>query len=388
MLVHHSNIDYNIAASEAAAKARIIMEELIHRGATNAAHTITEALNMKILDRVQYCEDMTFSAINPRPDDKPRIYSMGVHLANPFEGYRVHDHALIQAIQRSGLPNANKTLQLMRSHGDVGNDLLEYNLNTLYKQSDKLNLIRTVDGEARGILSNRYRRMDSSRIIEKFTEACQEVGALPMDGRMEDTRVTLDAVLPHVFEPVDYEVMIFGFRFQTSDFGNGALNMNLWTKRLWCTNHATLDEILRQIHLGRRLDETINFSERTMNLDTELTASKLYDTVKHVLSPQRINIYLDGIKEAHETKMSATQIGAYLEKRFQKLERDEIIAKFNSADVEMLPAGQTRWRLSNAISWCANAVTDMDTKMKYEEAAGDLIPRKAKFAKTIIEPVQ
>jgi hypothetical protein len=392
MLVHHSNRDYNEAASEAAKEAKIKMQERIHRGAMNATDTITKAMNMKIKDRVQYCEDMRFEHFLEKcePDAFPRTFktSMGLHIANPFESYKVHDHALIQAIQRSGLPNANKMLDLMRSHGDVGNELLEYNLNTLYKQSEKLNLIRTVDGEARGILSNRYRRMDSSRIIERFTDACKEIGAVPMNGKFEDTRVNLDAALPVVFEPVPHEVMIFGFSFQTSDFGNGALNCNLWTERLWCTNKARLDQILKQIHLGRRLDETINFSQKTIDLDTDLTAEKLYDTVVHCLNPTRVNIYLDGIKEANEAKMTSGQIDAYLLKRFQKLEKEEIIAKFNSADVEMLPPGQTRWRLSNAISWCANAIDDVDTKTRYEDAAGDLIPRKSRPVATVIEPIQ
>jgi len=158
--------------------------------------------------------------------------------------------------------------------------------------------------------------------------------------------------------------------------------MNMWMKRLWCTNHAILDELMRQIHLGARMDQTINLSQITTNLHTEATASQLYDTVINMLSPDRVNLYLEGIKALDQEKLSPTQIKTFLEKKFAKQEREKIIEQFNSADIEMMPVGQTKWRLSNAISWVANEIDNMDRKLYYQQIAGDMVDRPK------IEPVE
>lgn len=378
-LSHHGLGSYQEAASDAANKAKIKLEEIIHRGSNSAMSVIDSVSRTLIKDRLSKSDDLRFRPIGA---DSTEVYLDGLG-----ESYNLHNHALIQSIQRSGLPNANKILSLMRSHGEVGNELLCENLSTLFLRSDKTNLIRTVESQCRGLLSDRFRRIDSRPLLEKFVEACKLIGARPIEGFVEDTRVTLRAVIPIVFEPIDYEVMIFGFQWQTSDYGHGAHNVSLWTKRLVCTNHMILDEVLRQIHLGKRLDDSINFSQATVNLDTEASASKLYDTIVHVLSPQRVNLYLEGIKLASETKMSKVEVDSFLKKRFLKDDQERIINEFNSAEIEMIPAGQNRWRLSNAISWIANDETIIDRKLQFQTAAGELIPHN-KITPVIIEPIQ
>jgi hypothetical protein len=380
MLTHHSASDYKEAASAAAKKAKVKMEEIIHAGGKSAEAVIESVSNMIIKDRLSESKKVEFVPVGAD--------SMDVYLKGLKETYNLHPFALTQSMLRAGIPNVNKFQQLMFMHGEVGNKLLAHNLNTLFKQSPKINLVRTVESEIRGVLSDRFRRMDARPLLEKFVEGCQLIGARPIEGFVEDTRVVLRAVLPVVFEPVPDEVMIFGYEWRTSDFGHGAHCLNLWTKRLWCTNHAILDEIMRQIHLGKKLDDTVNFSQHTVNLNTQATASQLYDTVVSMLSPARVNFYLEGIRELASTKITPTQVKTFLETKFSKNEREKIIEQFNTADIEMMPAGATKWRLSNAISWVANEIDDMDRKLYYQQKAGDMIPRYEKVEAVVVEPIQ
>lgn len=379
MLVHHSKQGYKEAASEAAKRARITMEELIHSGVKSAQAVIDSVSSMIIKDRLVETNSIEFIPVGAD--------SIEVYLSALNEKYSLHSHALTQSLLRAGIPNVNKFQELMYMHGEVGNNLLAYNLNKLFGESLKTNLVRTVEGEIRGILSDRFRRMDARPLLEKFVEGCDVIGARPIEGFVEDTRVVLRAVLPVVFEPVENEVMIFGYEWRTSDFGHGAHSMTMWMKRLWCTNHAILDEILRQIHLGKKLDESVNLSETTVNLNTQATASALYDTVVHSLSPHRIELYLEGIKLMNEEKVSASAVKGFLEKKFAKTERERIIEQFNSADIEMMPAGQTKWRLSNAISWIANEVDNIDKKLYYQEVAGNMLPKLEPVEIMKIEPI-
>lgn len=379
MLVHHSLSDYNEAASDAAKLAKVKMEEVIHNGGKSAESVIEHVSSMIIKDRLSESKNISFEPVGAD--------SMDVYLTGLKEKYSLHPFALTQAMIRAGLPNVNKFQELMFMHGQVGNELLAHNLNTLFSQSQKANLVRVVDQEIRGLLSDRFRRMDARPLLEKFCEGCKVIGARPIEGFVEDTRVVLRAVLPVVFEPVPNEVMIFGYEWRTSDFGHGAHCMNLWMKRLWCTNHAILDEALRQIHLGKKLDDSVNFSQNTVNLNTQATASQLYDTVIHMLTPERVNIYLDGIRELAEEKVTPATVKNFLEKKFAKLERERIIEQFNSADIEMMPVGQTKWRLSNAISWIANEKDDMDRKLYYQQVAGDMLKRP-ELASVVIKPIE
>lgn len=379
MLTHHSPKDYKEAASEAAKLAKVRLEEIIHANGKSAMNVIESVSNMVIKDRLTESNKIEFYPVGA---DSMEVYLKGLN-----EKYDLHQFALTQSMLRAGIPNVKKFQELMFSHGQVGNDLLAYNLNTLFGESDKTNLIRVVKKEVRGVLSDRFRRMDARPLLEKFVEGCKVIGARPIEGFVEDTRVVLRAVLPVVFEPIPNEVMIFGYEWRTSDFGHGAHCMNLWMKRLWCTNHAILDEALKQIHLGKRLDESINFSQHTVDLNTEAAASSLFDTVVALLNPARIDFYLEGIKELNVQKVTPTAIKTILEKKFAKAERERIIEKFNSADIEMMPAGSTKWRLSNAISWVANEIDDMDRKLYYQQVAGDFVPRP-KLETTIIQPVE
>jgi len=379
MLVHHSPKDYNEAASEAAKKAKIRMEEIIHAGGRSAMEVIDSVQSMVIKDRLSQSNKISFQPVGA---DSIDVYLQGLN-----EKYSLHPFALTQSLIRAGIPNVNKFQQLMYMHGEIGNELLAHNLNTLFGQSDKTNLIRTVESEIRGVLSDRFRRMDARPLLEKFVAGCELIGARPIEGFVEDTRVVLRAVLPVVFEPLPNEVMIFGYEWRTSDFGHGAHCMNLWMKRLWCTNHAILDEALRQIHLGKKLDETVNFSQETVNLNTQATASQLYDTVVNMLSPQRVEYYLHGIQSLAEESITPTSMKNFLEKKFAKSEREKIIEQFNTPDVEMMPAGNNKWRLSNAISWVANEIDNIDRKLYYQQVAGDMIERP-KLETVTISPIE
>lgn len=376
MLVHHSLSDYSTAASAAAKSARVKMEELIHKGSGSAMNVIEYVDQLVIKDRLSFSNKIEFAPKNGE--------TINIKLTGLKEEYDLHPHALMQSTLRAGIPNATKFIELMKSHKEVGIDLLAHNLTTLFKQSDKTNLIRTVKDEVRGVLSDRFKRMDARPLLESFVRGCEAIGARPIEGFVEDTRVILRAVLPIVFEPVDNEVMLFGYEWRTSDFGHGAHCMNMWTKRLWCTNHAILDECLKQIHLGKRLDDSINFSQVTVDLNTEATASALYDTVVSLLNPARVDLYLDAIREMNETEMSPTQVKNFLKLKFDKAQTQAIIDQFNSADIEMMPAGQTKWRLANAISWVANEIDNVENKLYHQQVSGDLFPRYEKVQKVEI----
>jgi hypothetical protein len=71
------------------------------------------------------------------------------------------------------------------------------------------------------------------------------------------------------------------------------------------------------------------------------------------------------------------QIDGWIKKNLGKDEGKLAATKFASADVEMLPPGQTKWRWSNALSWLANETQDERRKLELQDFAGSVLKTAA-----------
>ncbi len=291
----------------------------------------------------------------------------------------MHDHAVGQAASRVGLPLTYVQHLRAAERQAWGPELLAYNMQALYGRlpTETRLLTRSVGGATLAVLSDRFRRMDSRQIVDSFAKACGVVGALPVEGYRTDVKIAIKAILPVVYEPVPNEVMAFGIVLENSDFGAGALSLRVFALRLWCSNFAITDESLREVHLGARLAEDIAWSERTHSLESAKTASAISDLVKTQLAPARIEGLQEVIRRADAEQVDARQVGALMKKYLHRGEAERAVEAFNGPDVELLPAGPTMWRASNAISWLAGQTTDTDRKLELMKAAGAVMGRAA-----------
>jgi len=375
-LLHYDSRDYDVAASEAAAKARAIMERQIASGKANAVRVLEQIDAQIPVDQIVPGEAAQFVPVGD---------GVEIRLGDTQES--IHDHALGQFASRGGVP-----LRLVRHLMDLAGDdedldwpadkgrwpaeLLAHNLNELYKKgppSRKRYLMRSVRGEARGWLSDRYRRLDSRPLVESFVNAFTQVGAVPLNGYALETKVGMKAILPEVFEPVPNEPMYFYLYWGNSDFGDGTNVVRKGLGRLWCTNENILDDMLRQIHLGAKLDENFSFSQRTYELDTKASASAITDIVEQMFSPEQVNKTLALVKQAHEEKVEPGRVGSYLSKHLSKSEAKIAGNAFASQDIVNLPPGQTKWRLSNCISLLARSTEDQGRSLELQRIAGKVI---------------
>lgn len=370
MMIHHDARPYEVAASAAAAVHKAKLEALIHKGTTTAQSVIEKIMSSQPVDRVVGARSVGFNVER----------DTGALLVENREkpgAVRVHEHALGQMAEKVGLPwNYAQTLR----GTDWGKQLLVENMNKLYanEAQDKRFLMRFAktgaDNELRGFLSDKYRRLDARPITEALTKALGAAGAVPYEGVATDTRVALRAILPTLFEPVKNEIVAFGLDYQTSDFGDGALTVGLFMLRMWCTNLASAEDMLRQVHLGRKLSDNIEFSQETYRLDTATMASAVHDIVGNVLAPATTERYCLAIKAANEEKVDGNQVSVKLKAiGLTKSEQAAAVEAFNSPNIEEVPAGMNTWRLSNALSWVAGHTEDARRRIELQKVAGSLI---------------
>lgn len=380
-MIHHNAQDYDTALSEATAGFKAKLDEMIHTSQASAMSVIEKVQRETPTDCIADSTTLEFTVDGDH--DKTLLMGLHNHKAKNYFQRALHKNALEQVAERADIPNTYVNRLLEKPYG---RELIVENLTTIFrKEENKKLLIRSVNDQVRGVLSNSFKRMDSKPIIDAFAGACHEIGAVPVEGIGGDLRWALKAMLPMIFQPSAKrgmeEVLAFGIQLSNSDFGKGALGLNAFCTRLVCTNTATLEQVMRQVHLGRRLSDDLEYSKETYKLDTETQVSAVRDMVHQILAPDKVNALVGRIGEALEARIDPKQAWQDLPKMgLLKGEVDKIKELFTDGDVEMLPRGTTQARLSNAIAWFAKSAATAERRLELEEVAGELLLPKIKAA--------
>lgn len=357
-------------------KAKEILEKKIEQGRASAAALYERVHVESPFDTIAKGKSLKFDGQWSNPPGGGLEISYGGHHNS------IHKHALGQIAQRAGVPNQYLT-DLARSTDRWKNELACNILNEHYDkgETDTRFLLRAVKGQVRGVLSDKYRRLDSRPLLEAFAEECARVGAVPVDGISSDTRVSLRALNPTIYEPVPGEVVAFGVEWHNSDFGAGAHSLRAFMLRVWCLNGATMENAMAQVHLGRGISDDVELSKRTYELDTRTSISALRDVVRSLLSHRKIEASIATVRAAAQKDVTWAQVAPALSKALLKGELAGVRDSFESQDVYNLPPGQNMWRVSNALSWIAGSTEDADRKLELQRLAGQVLDgRKDKVA--------
>lgn len=348
--------------AEYAQKARDILEKKINAGRQSALNLFNKVHSEVPQDSIVKGKALVFDASGPLVT---------------VRGQTIHKNAMQQFATRAGVP-ATYLSDLASSEWDWQRNLAADILQRHYLQgeTDSRYLMRSVNEEVRGFLSDKFRRLDSRPLVSAFAEQCETIGAVPVAGTFSDTRVALKAILPQIYEPVPGEVIAFGMEWANSDFGKGMHALRAFMLRVWCLNGATMENALSQVHLGRKFSDDIELSNRTYELDTRASVSALKDIVRHTLMPKKIEALCAGIKRADENKVEWKNVNGSLAKRLLKGELEAAKTVFESNDVYNLPENKSMWRVSNAISWIAGHTEDADRKLELERIAGEVVSGK------------
>ena len=304
------------------------------------------------------------------------------------EQFGVHDHAISQAGEKLGVPTGYlKKLATQKSQW--GRDLSAHILNEHSYNTDRQRvLVRSVGSEIRGILSDHYRRLNTTEIYGSFFTNVANSGGVLVDAFADATRTYVETILPKVI-PVPTEkngvvYMVFGMRISNSDFGDGALNVQAYSIQVACMNGMTRQNLLRQIHLGKRLPDNISLSEQTYKLDTEAQASLVGDVVSQVFSADNIERQAVSIQEASAMSVDLEKEVKKLPMLKQEVEAVEKCLMANREDDGVQGEG-TLWKLSQAVTAVARDQEDGRRQREIEDVAGKLFDRLPK--KLTQEPV-
>lgn len=294
--------------------------------------------------------------------------------------FHMHPHAAFQAGEKLGVPGT--FVRDLAAGPDWKKELAARILNDHVVNATRQRvLVRTVGDEVRGVLSDQYRRLSSPLLTASFIKAVTSLGGSIINAHADDTRFWIE-VLRREIIPIETPKngtvhLAFGARFSHSDFGDGALDIRFFFKQVICLNGAVTESSMRQIHLGSRLPDDIQMSERTYELDTETQASAIQDITRKLFNRDEL------IRRGQQIQgASATEVDLAAEvKRLPRIgltqgeskSVEQVLLKNDPNDG--IRGAATLWKLSQAVAAVARDAEGR-RRREIEEVAGALMLRK------------
>jgi hypothetical protein len=171
------------------------------------------------------------------------------------DAYGIRPNAHSQIASEVGIPKPYYDRMLRDAP-----DLLATNVNNWFRQEPKKRMVRTLDGHARGFLSDRYRPLDNLDLMQAALPVVQERRAEIISSELTDTRFYLKIADPTIVAPAPNarkvgDLVSAGVVIRNSEIGHGALALEALMYQYSCANGAILGISLKKFHVGKRADE-------------------------------------------------------------------------------------------------------------------------------------
>lgn len=198
--------------------------------------------------------------------------------------------------------------------------LLALNVNGWFAHAaGEKRMLRTMDGTARALLSDRYRRIDNFEVASAVLPIISGMdGASVESCELTDSRMYFKVVNPRVTAEVKKgDIVQAGIIISNSEVGMGSVNVSPLVYRLVCSNGMIAqDGAVRKYHVGRANESGEDFSiyrSETIEADDKAFLMKLEDSVKAAVDQARFAAIVDKMREATEATMEAKVVPQVVE---------------------------------------------------------------------------
>ncbi|MDR3562200.1 MAG: DUF932 domain-containing protein [Negativicutes bacterium] len=257
--------------------------------------------------------------------------------------------------------------------------LLDENVNAWFRQNPETRMVRTMDGQARAFLSNRYRRIDNYELAGAVLPLLADArGVQVVSCEVTERRMYIKVINKRMeLEVKRGDVVQSGIVISNSEVGLGALKIEPLVYRLVCTNGLiAADYSQRKYHIGRiaasEEEEALElFRDETLEADDRAFLLKVQDTVKAAFDKAKFGLIVDSMRLATERQIEGDPIKAVevLSERFQfsQVERSGIFR-------HLIQGGDlSGYGLVNAVTRTAQDSPNYDRATELERFGGQLL---------------
>jgi hypothetical protein len=277
-----------------------------------------------------------------------------------------------QIAARVGIPV--KYYQKMRSEYP---SLVGVNVNAWFNSKAETRMVRTLDGNARAFVSDRYRPLDNYDLINRVLPKIKEVGCRIESAELTEKRLYIKAITDRITAKVVGDVVQAGIVISNSEVGCGSVKVEPLIFTLSCLNGAIMpDYSMRKYHVGRGFGDIENdgqefFKDETRRADDKAFWLKVRDTVDASLDEVKFNLMVGKLRKAAEKTIDGDPIKAV----------EEITKKFVMSEDEqgsvlnfLIKGGNLScYGLSNAVTRASQEISDYDRATEFERIGGSII---------------
>lgn len=270
--------------------------------------------------------------------------------------------------------------------------LLASNVNEWFRRYPAPRMIRTLDGNARAMLSDKFRNsgMENEDLANALLPVIQELGLQVSSCEITDRKMYIKAVDPKVCRELAKTGARFGdgghtivrvaspaITISNSEVGHGAWSVRGGYYDAFCSNLAFFGErSMKQAHIGGR--QTIAegelyalLSDRSKRLDSAALYSKLVDVVKGIFDQVQFNALIDKIEESVADKITGDVVKV-VEVTAQKIGLNQTEGK--SVLRHLIEGGDlSRFGMMNAITRMSADLDSYDRASDLEVAGAKII---------------
>lgn len=269
-------------------------------------------------------------------------------------------------------------------------DLLATNVNTLFKREPSRSMVRTLDGNVRAFLSDRFRPLDNFDLADAVLPVIVQSGAKVESCEITETRMYIKCLLPWLDRelPVPEGLkMGVGHNFflrriigavtiTNSEVGAGALSINPGVFERQCTNLAVFkDEGFGKMHVGKKADGSDPVSKYLSDSTKRLADAAVWAQVRDVVQATMDGKVMDSIVAKLIAARGDEIVGS-------PAKVVEVFAKRSGLNEEekggllkhLVGSGEmTRYGLQWAVTRLAGDVADYDRASELERLGGQVI---------------
>lgn len=260
---------------------------------------------------------------------------------------------------------------------DRAPEVLLANLNGLMGKAEGRRMVRTLDGDARALLSPSYACIDDEIIFDGLYPRLMGLGAQIVSCNVSEDYLHLKAIFGHLEGEIRKgDIVRWGVSIRNSEIGKGAFSIDPWMERLVCTNGMRVTEhSRRRAHLGGSyLDgdgSWIAMSSETSDLKVRAIVSEMGDHLSALASRETFNRIVGELRDRADDPLpaEAPRVVESLSARYN-------LSKPESESCLMaLAAGgdMSRWGLANAVTVLANTTQDYDRASDLETLGGKIM---------------
>jgi len=258
-------------------------------------------------------------------------------------------------------------------------DLLSVTVNTLFRRRPAERLVRTMDGNARAFLSNRFRPIDNKEVAEVILDIFAGSQAQIASCEITESKLYLKALFPKVQgEIARGDVVQMGVVVSNSEIGQGRFAVQPLIMRLVCTNGMILnDGSVKRAHLGMRHEvDGDGWATEFAKSDTLAAMDKalmlqVRDTVTALSTPAKIEHFIGKFRDAAEQRIEGDPV-----KVIETIQKKANLTEDDRGGIlrHLIEGGDlSRWGVSNAITRYSQDVHSYDKATDLELLGGQII---------------